>query len=261
MALLRIPTSFNVDLEFEIAPFHKRLLAYFIDFALLICYLYVIKFTLYNLLEMDLRENIGFDIIAISIPMLLYPLICEILFNGQSLGKMLLKIRVVSMSGGEPSVSQYIIRWVTRFFEWPFLFGYVVLSGPAIYAYIFITAFLGLGVLIIMTVTPRSQRLGDLAAGTVVVNTRTDFNIGDTVFMETASVGYTPKYPQVMQLSDTDINTIKMVLTRSRKSRNSELCMRVQYRIQQVLQIQSDESAEEFLERLLEDYNYLATRE
>ena len=80
MALLRIPTSFNVDLEFEIAPFHKRLLAYFIDFALLICYLYVIKFTLYNLLEMDLRENIGFDIIAISIPMLLYPLICEILF-------------------------------------------------------------------------------------------------------------------------------------------------------------------------------------
>ncbi len=261
MAIIRVATSFNVDLDFEIAPFHKRLLAYFIDFSLLICYLYVIKYILYGFLDLNMKENMGMDIIVISIPMLLYPFCSELFLNGQSVGKKIMKIRVMSLSGNEPSVGQYIIRWVTRFFEWPFLFGYVVLSGPAIYAYIFITAFLGLGVLIIMTVTPKSQRLGDLAAGTVVVNTRTDLNIADTIFIETVQQGYTPKYPEVMQLTDADINTIKMVLNRTKKSRNRELGERVKARIMQVLHINTEEPAEEFLEKLLEDYNYLATRE
>ena len=261
MAFIRISTSFNVDLEFEIAPFHRRLLAYFIDFSFLICYLYVIKYALYGFLEMDIKENMGLDILIISIPMLLYSFLCELFLNGQSFGKKIMRIRVLSMTGGEPTAGQYLIRWVTRFFEWPFLFGYVILTGPAIYAYIFVTAFLGLGVLIIMTVTPKSQRLGDLAAGTVVVNTRTAFNIEDTIFISTPKSGYIAKYPEVMHLTDADINTIKMVLTRAYKNRNLELCYRVKARIQQVLQINSDEPAEEFLERLLEDYNYLATRE
>ena len=30
MPIIQIPTAFNIDLEFEIAEFHKRLLAYFI---------------------------------------------------------------------------------------------------------------------------------------------------------------------------------------------------------------------------------------
>ena len=36
MPVIQIATPFNIDLEFEIAEFHKRLFAYLIDFTLLI---------------------------------------------------------------------------------------------------------------------------------------------------------------------------------------------------------------------------------
>ena len=36
MAVIRISTAFNIDLEFEIAVFHKRLLAYLIDLGILV---------------------------------------------------------------------------------------------------------------------------------------------------------------------------------------------------------------------------------
>ena len=48
MGIIQIGTAFNIDLEFEIAEFHKRLLAYIIDFGLLLCYLVSMKYVLYN---------------------------------------------------------------------------------------------------------------------------------------------------------------------------------------------------------------------
>ncbi len=43
MSIIQIATPFNIDLEFEIAEFHKRLLAYIIDFCILLIYLMVMK--------------------------------------------------------------------------------------------------------------------------------------------------------------------------------------------------------------------------
>ena len=40
MSLIQIATPFNIDIEFEIAEFHKRLLVYLIDFVLLLIYLF-----------------------------------------------------------------------------------------------------------------------------------------------------------------------------------------------------------------------------
>ncbi len=45
------------------------------------------------------NDSIGLDIIVVSLPMLLYSLITEILLNGQTLGKKLMNIRVVSLDG------------------------------------------------------------------------------------------------------------------------------------------------------------------
>jgi hypothetical protein len=64
-----------------------------------------------------------------------------------------------------------------------------------------------------------------------------------------------------MRLSDNDINTIKTVVTQTKKRKNEELCARVEFKIKSVLQIESDLPSLPFLEKLLEDYNYLATRE
>lgn len=262
VSIINIGTTFNIDLEFEIAPFHKRLFAYIIDFFILIVYLLGMKAVLYDAMGMEMRENIGFDIIVISLPMFLYSLIAEVIMNGQTIGKRLMSIRVISMTGGEPTLGQFILRWITKFFEWPFLFGYVFVSTyNVVFVYAIITGILGIGVVIIITVTPNSQRLGDLAAGTAVVNTKTDLSISDTVFMNIATNNYKVVFPQVMRLTDSDINTIKSVLTQARKRKNEELTYRVQNKIKEVLLIESELPAADFLEKLLEDYNYLATRE
>ena len=181
--------------------------------------------------------------------------------NGQTIGKKIMSIRVISMDGGEPTLGQYLIRWITKLFEWPFLFGYIVGDESMIIAYLVITAILGIGVVIPIAVSQKSQRLGDLAAGTVVVNSKSAMSVDDTVFMELNEENYKPAFPEVMRLSDGDINTIKSVLTQAQKSGNTEMCHRVEWKVKEVLSIRSDMSGMEFLEKLLTDYNYLATKE
>jgi uncharacterized RDD family membrane protein YckC len=261
MGIIQITTAFNIDLEFEIAAFHKRLFAYMIDFFILVIYLFSMKYVLYAGFSMNLHDNIGLDILIISLPMLLYSLATELWMNGQTIGKKLMAIRVISLDGGEPTFGQYLLRWVTKFFEWPFLFGYVFFSVEALFGYIIITGLLGIAVVIIITVTQKNQRLGDLAGGTVIVNTRSAMSVADTVFMDVNNENYKVSFPEVMRLSDSDINTIKSVLIQSRKRNNTDMCYRVEAKVKEVLSIRSDLYAPDFLEKLLEDYNYLATKE
>lgn len=261
MSFIKIGTAFNIDLEFEVAPFHKRLMAYIFDLAIIVFYIWGMKSFLFEAMHLNGPDYIGLDILVISLPMLLYSLICEVSMNGQTFGKKILGIRVISLEGGEPTLGQFILRWITKFYEWPFLFGYVLFSADNLYIYLIFTAILGIGAVIIITVTPRSQRLGDLAAGTVVVNTRTELSVFDTVFMHVNNQNYTPKFPEVMKLTDGDINTINNILNQSRKNKNPELAYRVQAKIEEVLQITADSNTEEFLEQLITDYNFLATKE
>ncbi len=261
MGIIQIGTAFNIDLEFEIAEFHKRLLAYIIDFFILLLYLYSMKYALYNELLLAFEANAGLDILLISLPMLLYSLLTELWLNGQTVGKKILSIRVISLEGGEPTFGQYLLRWITKFFEWPFLFGYIAFSNENVLSYSFITGVCGIAVVIIISVSNKNQRLGDMIAGTVVVNTKSALTVADTVFMQINKTDYKVMFPEVMRLSDRDINTIKGVLTQASKRNNYEMCNRVAMKIKEVLKIQSDMHVDQFLEKLLEDYNYLATKE
>jgi len=261
MALIQIATAFNIDLEFEIAEFHKRLLAYLIDFVLLILYLVAMKYVMYDDMLLSWDQNMGLDILLISIPMFLYSLLTELWLNGQTIGKKILGIRVISLQGGEPTLGQFILRWITKFFEWPFLFGYIYLSTTNLIAYTFATGLFGIAVVIIISVSNKSQRLGDMAAGTVVVNAKSALTVADTVFMNINTTDYKVMFPEVMRLSDRDINTIKGVLMQAGKRNNYDMCNRVSYKIKEVLNINSDMHVDQFLEKLLADYNYLATKE
>lgn len=261
MSIISIGTAFNIDLEFEIAEFHKRLLAYLLDFALLLIFLYSMKYLLYAGFAMGLEENVGLDILIISLPMLLYSLLTELWMNGQTAGKKIMGIRVISLEGGEPTLGQFILRWITKFFEWPFLFGYIAFSNSTLIGYAFVTGLFGMAVVIIIAVSPKNQRLGDMIAGTVVVNAKSALTVADTVFMHINKTDYKVMFPQVMRLSDRDINTIKGVLTQAGKRNNYDMCHRVAIKIKEVLGIETDLYVDQFLEKLLEDYNYLATKE
>lgn len=258
MSLIQIATPFNIDIEFEIAEFHKRLLAYLIDFVLLLIYLFGSATFLFGTIRLG-SENLGFGILVVLLPMLFYSLLTELWMGGQTVGKKIMKIKVVSLDGGEATLGQYLIRWFLRFYEWSFIiistFYFNIFLG-------FILLFIGgIASIIIISVTAKNQRLGDLAAGTVVVNTRTRLTIDDTIFIDIRKTDYKVMFPQVMRLSDRDINTIKGVLTQASKRNNYDMCHRVASKIKEVLQIESDMYVDQFLEKLLEDYNYLATKE
>ena len=261
MPTVQINTAFNVGLDFEVAPFHKRLFAYLIDFSLLAIYLFGMKYILYEAFSLNTEKSTGIDILLISLPMLFYSLLTELILNGQTIGKKIMKIRVISLEGGEPTFGQFILRWITKFFEWPFLFGYIYASSVALFMYAMYTGFFGIAVVIAILVTSKSQRLGDLAAGTIVVDTKTFLSVNDTIFIPVDNRNYKPVFPEVMRLSDNDINTIKTVLTQARKNHNHDICMRIEHKIKDVLKIDSRLSSTDFLEKLLEDYNYLATKE
>jgi protein-arginine kinase activator protein McsA len=71
---------------------------------------------------------------------------------------------------------------------------------------------------------------------------------------------YQAKYPQVMQLSDRDINTLKSIIENVKKKNDYELAMRIADRIRSKLKMESDQDSLDFLETLLKDYNYYSTR-
>jgi uncharacterized RDD family membrane protein YckC len=203
--------------------------------------------------------GIGLAMILLVIPTIFYSPVSEILLNGQSAGKKLMKIKVVSLDGGEPELSQYLLRWFLRFYEWGFIIFTLFWLNPFTgLVWLFIG---GLTSVIIIGVSPKSQRLGDIVAGTVVVNTHTSLTVDDTIFMEVNHANYKVKFPEVMRLSDRDINTIKNVLRQTEKTNQYDMCNRVAMKVQTVLKVSSDMYANDFLEKILEDYNYLSTKE
>lgn len=263
MPAIQINTPFNLALDFEVAPLHKRIIAYLIDLGIMIVYSWGVRKFIYGFFDVPANTqwgtNFGVDIAFVSIPMLLYVLICEISMHGQTFGKKLMGIRVMSIEGGEPTVSQYLLRWVTRFFEWPLVFGFVLPNFFIVYQLIFV-AFFGVFVVIIIAISKSSQRLGDLGAGTVVVDTRIKTYLHETVFVDISHKDYAVQFPEVMKLTDRDINTIKSILDVASRKGDFKLAATAADKIKNHLKIKSDLSPFDFLEKILMDYNYISTR-
>jgi uncharacterized RDD family membrane protein YckC len=258
MPVIQIATPFNIDIEFELAPFPKRLLAYFIDFIIIILYLISMLYLLFGGFN-PRGDAIGLVLLVLFLPTLLYTMLCELLLNGQTIGKKVMQIKVVSLDGGEPSLGQYMLRWFLRFYEWGFIIFSLFWGGFGTGLTFLI--FGGLTSVVIMAISKKNQRLGDIAAGTVVVNTKSKLTAEDTIFINISQPNYKVTFPEVMRLSDRDINTIKNVLTQARKHKRYDMCNRVAFKVQDVLQVSSDMYAMEFLEKIMEDYNYLSTAE
>jgi uncharacterized RDD family membrane protein YckC len=263
MPAIQINTPFNLTLDFEVAPLHKRIISYLLDLVILVIYSWGMKKFLYDVVEVTPNTfygvNTGADIIAVSIPMLLYPLICELSMHGQSLGKKIVGIRVMSIEGGEPTVSQYLLRWVTRFFEWPLVFG-VVLPNFYVVLQLFFVGFCGVFVVVIIAISKSNQRLGDIGAGTVVVDTKVKTYLHETIFVDISHKDYIVQFPEVMKLTDRDINTIKSILDVASRKQDYKLATTAADKIKNHLKIQSNLSPFDFLEKVLLDYNYISTK-
>lgn len=248
--LVKLDTGFNIEVEFPIAPFHLRAIAWVID--LVLCWVYML---IMAILLPHGSEFWDWSAVLVGLPPLFYHLVCEMLLNGQSLGKMAMGIKVITADGGHPTNGQYLIRWVFRLIDFP-IWIFAFIANEAWPWWTMPLLFAGLATVIF---TPRSQRMGDLLAGTILIDIRTRSTWHDTVFTEVEE-SYKPFYPQVMQLSDRDINTLKSIIETIRRKGDRDLSMRIADRIKAKLKMDTEQDSFEFLQTLLKDYNYYSTR-
>jgi uncharacterized RDD family membrane protein YckC len=168
MQTIRITTSQNIDIDYEVAGLGERIVAYLIDMAMFVV-IFIAAMIVMSMLNV---MNSGGALIGVmfiiyaSVLYVFYDLACEIAMNGQSVGKRIMKIKVISLDGARPRFSQYLMRWLFRIVDF-------TLSS-------------NLCGLICIAVSDKSQRLGDMVAGTTLIRTEARTKINSIAFAPSA---------------------------------------------------------------------------
>jgi uncharacterized RDD family membrane protein YckC len=267
MSVIKVATNFNIDIEMPVAPFHKRLVAWLIDVVVLLLYIYFTsKFISYLSGSTSFLPGEGENVmvvIFIIIPVFTYHLISEVLTNGRSIGKRIMNLRVVTETGSRPSLSQFLIRWFIRTSDYMavviILYAPTAIRQDPLFFWKMSAAFILLVIdLVLVNTTIKNQRLGDILAHTMLISTQQTGAFEDTIYLEVQE-GHVPLYPEVMKLSDQNINTLKEIINAIRNQNDYDLAERTAEKIKNHLQITTTLPAAEFLERLLKDYNYISS--
>ncbi len=225
-----INTNQNVNVEYEISSIGSRMLAYLIDSAVILGLTLVFIF-LFNFLHLSSKD--AYLWIFATIPLFLYHLICEVTMNGQSIGKKAMKIKVMKADGTAATFSNYFLRFLLRPID---SFYFIGLS------FVFFTK--------------KGQRLGDLAANTVVVKIQEDISFSSL----THSMNNTKTeviFPEVNQLKDKDIEIIKNVLNNWKMQPGHDNVFLLAKKVQEMLNIETKEPPYKFLKQIVQSYHSL----
>lgn len=246
MSKIQIKTTQNILLAFEPASIVERMGAFAIDFVLIMGYGYLAS-VIIDLSGYSFSTN-PWEFSAISsvlmLPAAFYSLVAESLMQGQTVGKRILKIRVLKIDGYQASFADFFIRWL--------------------FALVEVALFLGSAALISIISSKYSQRLGDFAAGTAVITERNKMNISHTI-LEELSYTYQPLFSQaeVLLFSDQDAQTIKNYLAQALKSKNGQITIaRLADKITEVSKREHTSYTQkaDFIQQFLKDYSFYTGR-
>ena len=237
MADTGILTGQYVRIEQAVASVGDRILAQLIDWVVVYSYLIAAIW-----IESELKIDEPWVVIFTLMFWLFYTPFMEVMNQGQTLGKKIMNMRVVRADGSRPSLGAYIMRWM--------LF---LVDGP-------LTSFMGL---IPMILTKSNQRLGDLAAGTVVVKLQDYKKIQVSLDeYDYLMKNYTPRYVQAADLSLEQIEIIRRTLVQAEDSSDYIRLSMLSDKVQEKLGVKSVETTDEqFLRRIVRDYQYYAIEE
>ncbi|MGH2642369.1 MAG: RDD family protein [Chitinophagaceae bacterium] len=238
MSSIRVNTSQNIQLEFELASLGDRILAFLLDWVVIIAYILTILIVSSGT-GLTIFSGSSWMVILMLLPALFYYLVLEVSFNGQTIGKKARGIRVVSLDGNSATFGQYLIRWLFRLIDFTITEG---LCG-----------------LLCVALNPNHQRLGDMVAGTAVIKTAVSTSLDETVYTPVEN-NYEVHFPEVVNLKANDIQLIKEVLLHYAHSGNLLMVYNTAEKIREVLKIQSEMDPYLFLHTLISDYNYLESR-
>jgi uncharacterized RDD family membrane protein YckC len=241
METITVKTSQHIDIDYPVAGLGERLAARAIDLGLFLVSYFIIFLIGLSISTLISRYVLIGIMTFFAVVFVFYNLICEILMNGQSIGKKMLKIKVISLDGSQPTMGQYFIRWLFRLVDF-WMTGQV----------------LGL---IIIAVSEHKQRIGDLVAKTTVIKTEINTRIEDIAFH--GKPNYTPIFHNTELLSEAEVELIHEVLVTYFRTNNTELIYITAEKIKNLLgiSIPSDMNEVVFLQTVMDDFNHVTAQD
>jgi uncharacterized RDD family membrane protein YckC len=241
MTQLSINTTQNVNINFTAASVGDRIFAQLLDILVMIAYIVVIGFFLdITGLITTIEAMDDWSIMAvygiIYSPIMFYTIVQESLWEGQTIGKRIMKTKVIKLDGYQAGFGDYLVRWLFRLVE----------------------VFIGNGIigLIAIIASQKNQRLGDMAAGTAVITLKNKVNINHTIIQDINS-DYVPTYPLVIKLSDNDVRIIKETFETAITTRDYATIIKLREKVLSVTGIKNQSgNDQDFIRTLLKDYNY-----
>lgn len=238
MKSIEIKTTQNVRLEYELASLRERILAFLLDMVTMALATLLLSFIFFRVLQASGMVEVVASIITGSV-VLFYSLVMEYFNNGQSIGKKLMRLQVIKITGEKAMFYDYLGRWIFRLLD----------------------IYISLGAIASMLIasSSRAQRIGDVVSNTCVIKLESSvyLSLNDILKIQSRET-YQPVYAQVRHLAEDDVILIKNTIDRFRKYRNeahSEAVTELTVRIKSLLEIrESNPDNVKFLQTIINDY-------
>ena len=201
MKSIDLKTTQNVSITYELASLRERFFAFLLDwiFKSIATGLLTLLFGILTDFDSDLMQLFVFVVVFPIITF--YTLFFEMRFNGQTPGKMLMKIKVIKLNGKQPTFYDYLLRWSFRIVD-------LYITGTLVGCFM-------------ISSTKYSQRLGDMLSNSSVVRMSNSLSISlRDILRIDSKKSYVPVYPQIKNFREDDIILIKQVLDRFLKYKN-----------------------------------------
>jgi uncharacterized RDD family membrane protein YckC len=196
--VLRVSTSDNVGIGYDIAGLGSRFIAQLLDSLIVGVIALLADIAVVGAVGgTDPQTGLLAALAAAGVTLFIYVgyfTICEVATGGRTPGKSAGQLRVLDISGAAPTAGQLLLRNVARIID----------------------VVIGLGV-VVMFWNSQSRRIGDLLAGTIVVRVRPAVSFGAAVLpppvmLRTPDAG--PVIDGVDRLGDRELSAIRTFLTR-----------------------------------------------
>lgn len=234
-----INTAQNVTIKLVIANMGDRILAAMIDLGIMGGYLILWGYII-SKLEKSFRSDLYSPTFWVELcclaPVCLYSLGFEYFMNGQTPGKRIRKVRVVRMDGESLTFGNCIIRWIFRLVDIWFDSGSVAIVAA--------------------TFSKSHQRLGDMVAGTILINTRPQTELHLSKYADLSSADAVC-FPQVERLQFKDMEVVSEALGLYYELDNFDYVQQVASKLKTILEIVPEMDDLSFVKRVVTDYNIL----
>lgn len=234
---ISIETTQNVAIEYDPASVGERVIAGIVDVFVILGYMFVVLVIAEALDAMSSSIRSVIEIL-LALPLFLYPLLCEVFLDGQTIGFKAMKIKVVKVDGSQPTLGSYLLRWLLLPIDSFFFIGLLLIAASG-----------------------KGQRLGDIAAGTTAIKLRPRVSLHEALLPDVQE-DYEPMYPTVTRLSDNDIAIIRDVWAAGRAQQMRATLDALATRVATVIGVEETLRSpgygghEQFLETVIRDYTY-----